>query len=112
MTVPGCLVATMFAPTSSGSVLGSIDSIIDPGTGYVVGDALTVVGGDGTAATLIIINISAGGVVVTANVDNPGFYSTYPTNPVAVTGGSGSNFSFNVVIIDFYYVDDKFTLLL
>jgi hypothetical protein len=68
------------------------------GTGYTVGDVLTVVGGTGvtTAATLTIATLS-GSAVATVTVSNAGLYSTFPSEPFAVTGGTGSGATFTFV---------------
>lgn len=67
------------------------------GTGYTVSDVLTVVGGDGTAATLTVTSVS-GGVIDGISVTTAGSYKTLPTNPVSVTGGTGSNATFNLTV--------------
>lgn len=63
------------------------------GTGYRVGDLLTVSGGTGAArsARLYVsaINPSTGAVTALA-VDDGGVYGALPSNPASTTGGSGS----------------------
>lgn len=67
------------------------------GTGYTVGDVLTVIGGTGsTAATLTVATLS-GSAVATVTVSNAGLYSTYPSEPFSVTGGTGSGATFTFV---------------
>lgn len=67
------------------------------GTGYTVGDVLTIVGGTKlTAATLTVATLS-GSAVATVTVSNAGNYWTFPTEPVAVTGGTGSGATFTIV---------------
>ena len=75
------------------------------GTGYAVGDSLTLVGGTlYSAATVFVASVSAG-VITGINLTNPGSYSIAPTNPVGVTGGHGTgatftlNFSMNTVTV-------------
>lgn len=61
------------------------------GSGYVVGDILTLTGGSGTAAKCIVTAVNGG--AITADGLFPitlGNYTTFPTNPVTVTGGSGT----------------------
>jgi hypothetical protein len=68
------------------------------GTGYVVGDTLTVSGGFGQIdAELTVSTIGAGGAVTGVTISNAGSYTEIPTNPVATTGGSGVGATFNVV---------------
>ena len=64
--------------------------IVAGGTGYTVGDVLTVTGGTGTAATLTVAT-EAGGVITAITVTTGGFYSAFPTSPVSVTGGTGND---------------------
>ena len=64
-------------------------AIVAGGTGYTANDILTVVRGTGTAATLIV-NPVAAGVITSISVNTSGFYSVFPTDPVSVTGGTGT----------------------
>lgn len=65
-----------------------------PDTGYQVGDILTVSGGTGTAAKLLVTkmdpanpdNIAWDGLMVLSY----GNYTVFPSNPMSVTGGTGS----------------------
>jgi hypothetical protein len=67
------------------------------GTGYAVGNVLTIVGGTrNTAATLTVSTVSVG-AVTGVTVSNAGDYWTFPTEPCAVTGGTGSGATFNFV---------------
>lgn len=67
------------------------------GTGYAVGNVLTITGGTkGTAATLTVATLS-GSAVATVTVSNAGDYWTFPTEPCAVTGGAGTGATFNFV---------------
>jgi hypothetical protein len=61
------------------------------GTGYTAADILTVGGGTASrAATLRVTSINAG-VVDGIELVDPGEYSVLPSNPVAVTGGTGGD---------------------
>jgi hypothetical protein len=64
------------------------------GTGYTVGDVLTVVGGTKTvAATVTVATISGGGgtgPVATVTVTLGGNYSAPPANPASTAGGTGT----------------------
>ena len=63
------------------------------GTGYTIGDILTVTGGtvvSSLTATLEVTNVAAG-VITGIRVFSCGAYSANPANPVAVTGGTGAN---------------------
>jgi hypothetical protein len=67
------------------------------GTGYTVGDTLSVVGGIGQITTeLTVSTVSGGGVITGITITNAGQYDDVPTNPVSVTGGTGSAATFNI----------------
>ncbi len=72
------------------------------GSGYVVGDVLTVVGGVGGAATLTVSAVTAG-VITAVTITTPGTYTENPTNPVSVTGGAGILATFNLTIPGFHH---------
>ena len=67
------------------------------GTGYTVGNTLTVVGGLGQIDTeLTVSTVSGAGAVTGVTISNAGQYTTAPSNPVSVTGGSGSAATFTL----------------
>ena len=69
----------------------AVSSVDTAGSNYVVGDVLTSSGGTaGLQATALVTTVSAGGHVTGAILLNPGYYSTLPSNPVTMTGGSGT----------------------
>ncbi len=72
-------------------------TIVSGGTGYTVEDTLTVVGGTGTTANLSVLEVSSG-VITAVSVKTESSYSVEPTNPVSVTGGTGSSATFNLGI--------------
>lgn len=80
---------------NSAAVTGA--TIVGGGAGYTLNDVLTVVGGDGTAATLKATGVTAG-VITAVTVFTGGAYTGNPINPVSVTGGTGSNATFTLVI--------------
>jgi hypothetical protein len=67
-----------------------VSSIHAAGSGYTVGDVLTVVGGTGTAAQLTVLAVSSGAVGIVAVSNGGGSYTVLPSNPVTMSGGSGS----------------------
>ena len=94
------------APTTAGGVQATASvgfmyvsgyTVAAGGSGYTVGDVLTVVGGtqSGGAATLTVATVSAG-AVTTVTVSNAAAYSVLPTNPVSITGGTGTGATFNL----------------
>lgn len=79
------------------SVTATAAAIVTAGTGYTLNDVLTVVGGNGTAATIRASAVS-GGVITACTVISGGTYTGNPANPVSVTGGTGSGATFNLTI--------------
>lgn len=80
-------------------VPGIVPDLANPGTGYAVGDILTLSGGTGTAASFVVNGVQAGGALCTTSAPGQnsltypitlGNYTTYPTNSVSVTGGHGT----------------------
>lgn len=73
-------------------------AIVTGGTGYVVGDNLTVEGGEfGVAARIRVTAVGTDGAITAAAVQLTGTYSTKPTNPVTATDdGAGTGATFNL----------------
>ena len=66
-------------------------SVNTAGTGYVVGDTLTASGGTATTqATFLVNTVNGSSGVTEAVMVTPGTYSVLPTNPITMTGGTGS----------------------
>lgn len=69
----------------------TVNNVVSGGTGYAIGQVLTVSGGSfTTAATVTVTSIGAGGVITQAMVNNPGVYTSLPTGNITLTGGTGS----------------------
>jgi hypothetical protein len=68
------------------------------GSGYAVGDQLTLADGCPTSAVLTVAVVTAG-AVANYNIANPGSCTTLPSNPVAVTSstGTGTGAAFTMV---------------
>ena len=95
---------TISAPTTAGGVqatasftmgLGGVPVITSGGTGYTVGDVLTLVGGTFSSAATLTVSTVSTGVVTGVTVSNFGTYTVLPTNPISVTGGTGSGATFS-----------------
>jgi hypothetical protein len=97
---------TISPPTTAGGVqaTASVSSMFtntatvqSGGTGYTVGNVLTVVGGTafGGAATYTVTGVS-GGAVTSVTPLNFNQYSVLPANPVSTTGGTGSGATLNL----------------
>lgn len=76
----------------------AFDAVIAAGgTGYTVGDILTVSGGFSQInAELTVTTVGGGGAVTGVSISNAGSYTEIPTNPVAVTGGTGAGATFDI----------------
>ncbi len=88
------LLTTIPANTSSAAGVGGSTvlgvtgyGVATGGSGYTSGETDTFVGGTGTAAT---IQIDAAGSITISHLIGTGSYSVAPSNPVSVTGGTGS----------------------
>ena len=99
-TVPS---VTLSAPTTSGGVQAtasvtmfiSTATVSAGGSGYLVGDVLTISGGTGTGGTLTVATLS-GSAVATVTITNAGTFTALPSNPVSVTGGTGTGATFTL----------------
>jgi hypothetical protein len=72
-------------------------TVVSGGTGYTVGNVLTLVGGTSVAgaAQLTVATVSSG-VITSVTISLANAYSVAPTNPVSVTGGTGSGATFTM----------------
>jgi len=104
------------APTTAGGVtaLATVAQMVSNtatiqagGTGYTLNDVVTLVGGTvaTVAATYTVTAVSAG-VVTAVTPLNFTAYTVLPTNPVSVTGGTGTGLTLNVT----YGVQSSFTI--
>ena len=96
-------IVVISAPTTVGvqatatAVIGIATSTVsNGGTGYTVGDILTYVGGTFTVAGTCIVSTVSSGVITAIAVTATGTYTTSPTNPASVTGGTGSGATFTL----------------
>jgi hypothetical protein len=96
------------APTTAGGVQATATtnlfynsaiattSIVNGGTGYAVGNVLTVVGGTFVAAATFTVATVSGGVITGITSTTGGTYSVIPTGTLSVTGGSGTGFTLTI----------------
>lgn len=67
------------------------------GTGYAVGNVLTLSGGVySIPVQLTVDTVGGGGSITAVSISDDGEYTTVPADPVAVTGGAGTGATFNV----------------
>ena len=93
------------APTTAGGVqavatIGNMFNISatiqSGGTGYTVNDVLTPTGGTSDGLARLTVTSVSGGVITGISTTGFGTYSVLPSNPVSVTGGTGSSATFNL----------------
>jgi len=86
--------------------LATRDSVVSAtlgagGSGYAIGDILTVSGGTfgPTAAKIRVLTLS-GSAVATFKVQEGGGYTAAPSNQASTTGGTGTGATFNLTLAD------------
>ena len=85
------------------NLIATAVAIDDAGSGYTVGNTLTVTGGTGTIPVeLTVSTVNMSGGITGVSISNVGLYRVVPANPVLVTGGSGSGAEFNLTFIEPY----------
>ena len=90
-------------PTSGGSGgsataiigLGSV-ALTSGGTGYTVGDVLTIAGGTSNTKAQVQVTTVSSGVITGFTIYNFGDYTAGPANPASVTGGFGAGATFTI----------------
>ena len=87
--------------TGINSVVPNFDAAVSAtvaagGTGYTVGDDMTVSGGTSSVAAVFNVDAVSGGVVTAVSLVTGGAYTVEPTNPASTTGGTGTGCTLNV----------------
>lgn len=72
-------------------------SVAAGGTGYSVGNILTIVGGTSNIAALFQVTGVSAGAVTTIQLVTSGAYSVKPSSPAATTGGAGTGCTITLV---------------
>ena len=78
-------------------------SIVSGGTGYHIGDTITLAAGmDFNPPIITVSKISTTGSIEAVSISNPGLYPRLPTQPISqsATSGTGTNAKFNVLFAD------------
>jgi len=91
------------ASVSAGTFKVSAIELEDAGSGYAENDVLTVDAGEtgDTEATITVLTVDGSGTILTAEITTAGSYaSNVFTNPVSVTGGTGTLATFNLTMIE------------
>lgn len=93
----GCQSAANVTALTTGTITG-YSRFDSQGTGYNVGDLLTVPGGTASpAASFTVTGVDSSGRCTSLSVANGGVYTVMPTlNNVALTGGTGTGVTVNL----------------
>ena len=94
-TAPTTAGGTQASGTTTLRLIGGGAAIASGGTGYTVGDVLTFSGGTFTTAATVTVSTVSTGVITAITISNNGAYSVLPSNPISVTGGTGTGATFN-----------------
>ena len=96
---------TVSAPTTAGGVQATVTGYIwinsvtlaSGGTGYTVGDVLSIAGGSYVTnpVRITVTGVSAG-VITSFTFVSFDLYNTAPSNPASITGGTGSGATFTL----------------
>jgi hypothetical protein len=88
---------TVYGPAKGSGITGT-PTVSAGGTGYVVGDQITLAGGTFSVAAILQVATLSGSAVATVTVVRNGMYSAVPSNAVAQasTTGSGTGATFTV----------------
>ena len=74
-------------------------TVSDQGTGYVVGDVLTISGGVGSVPAQVVVDtVDGSGGLTAITLSNAGSYTVEPDTPADVTGGTGTGATINLTL--------------
>jgi lysophospholipase L1-like esterase len=96
--IPATIATTLPTVTIAKGSGASAIAVASGGSGYVVGDRVTMAGGTFTAPAIGNVTSVSGGAITAVAVDTAGLYTVTPSNPVsqASTSGSGTGATFTV----------------
>jgi hypothetical protein len=75
-------------------------TVVGGGSGYVVGEVLTLTGGDGSGATAEVTSVDGGAITGVTMTDAGSGYTTVPTGHTSSAAGTGATFTFTVCDMD------------
>jgi hypothetical protein len=81
--------------------IATVAAVAAGGTGYAVGDVLTIDGGIGSISVELTVATETAGVIDTVTISNAGSYETTPSNPAASTAvtGIGADATFTLTFV-------------
>ena len=80
--------------TAVASMKADSVTLSDAGTDYTVGDELTAVVADQTAAVVTVTDVDGSGAIQAIELTSGGAYAVLPDSPTPATGGTGSGATF------------------
>jgi len=89
---------------SQQNYIATAAAVAGGGTGYTVGDVLTVVGGAYTIPVQLTVASVSVGAITGVNITAEGNYTSTPANNASVTGGTGSGATFLMTYVQPYKV--------
>lgn len=95
-TTTAAVIGRWYDILSAATVKVTAAAVAAGGTGYTVGDTLTVSGGTGGPSATLTVSTVSSGAITAVTVASAGAYTTAPSNPASVTGGTGSGATFNL----------------
>ena len=114
-TGTGCTVTVTFSGNGWTAVRqtsqASTATVAAGGTGYTVGDDITVVGGNFATAAVFNVDSVSSGAITAVSLVTAGEYRDKPTNPVSVTGGTGTGGTLNVTFIPYTGANEREAIL-
>jgi hypothetical protein len=82
--------------TASATMFVGSATVSAGGSGYAVGNVLTIVGGTNSSVATLTVATLSGSAVATVTITTIGSYTALPSNPVSVTGGAGTGATFTL----------------
>lgn len=98
--VPTVTVSDGFGATFSVTMKAASSSLFDSGSGYEVGDTITLSGGTLTSPVIVTVEtVDVTGGILTYSITSDGVYTDLPTNPVSqdITSGVGVGAQFDIL---------------
>ena len=92
-----------FTVDNAGSLTLEGVTVVSGGTGYTVGDVLTLSGGTFTTAATVTVTAETGGVIDGVDITNHGAYTSQqqPTGNISLTGGTGNGATISGVFLGY-----------
>lgn len=91
------------APMGNPFIQGVLQTLTidDPGSGYIIGDLLTIVQLGGSGGTVEVTEVDGSGAITGFQIETPGtgYAVTTPAMPATTSGGTGTLATFNIIAV-------------